>query len=315
MNGPPGALITELDRRLQAAWAEGIPNRRYTRLEPVTQGAAGSGRFAGELMEETQPLPMAAAAPVTFASALGSSRHVWLVIVDLYGALMTLLGVVCALLYAREFDPARALEGWGSAATIGYALVFLSIGVFCFQSAGAIWGRFNFESVLLWVEMLGTWQSSRIGTGNQFSSQLQTSNEIVRVESMTLRVWQARTESVAFGKDGQRQVIAMYGCSEDTANLASELEAFAAGQSSFVVPRASEDRQRIEALKATETLLSGDSKTPPPAALTDAGAAHEALRVEGAHKGAGLARFCSACGSAAAPGARFCSACGAALGQ
>ena len=76
MNGPPGALLTELDRRLQDAWVEKIPNRRYTRLEPVTEGAAVSGRFAGELLEETQPMPMSGTAPITFERAhVGATRR------------------------------------------------------------------------------------------------------------------------------------------------------------------------------------------------------------------------------------------------
>ena len=309
MNGPPAALITELDRTLQAAWVEQIPNRRYTRLDPVTQGAAGAGRFAGELMEETQPLPMQGTAPVTFETALGSSRHVWLVLVDLYGTMLAILGVTFSLAYVHGFDPSRALAGWGNTATAGYAAVFLAIAAFCFKSASAIWGRFNFESELVWVELQGTWQASRIGTGNQFSGQLQTSNEVVRVESMTLRIWRARIESVAFGKDGTRQVTAMYGCSADAARLASDLEAFAAGQSVFVAPQAPEDRQRLGALRATEALL---GERPPGAAKTalENAGAPESMRVEGGSQQAGAARFCSHCGAKAQPAARFCSECG-----
>jgi hypothetical protein len=307
MNGPPGSLITELDRKLQDAWVENIPNRRYARAEPVTEGAAGSGRFSGELMEETQPMPMSGTSPLTFESALMSPRHSWLVVLDVYATLMVVLGVTCALVYVRRFDPSRMFaEGWGGQVPIGYAAVALAVAAFCFQSAGAIWGRFNFESVLVWVEMLGTWQSSRIGTGSQLTSQLRTENEVVRVESMTLRVWRARIESVVFGKDGRRQVTAMFATSNDAAALASELEAFAARQSVFVAPRASEDQQRIGALRATEALL--DRGAAPPSAAAALGAAAGAPRVTGG-QGA-RPRFCSACGAGASADARFCSACG-----
>ena len=293
MNGPPAALVTELDRTLQDQWVEKIPNRRYTRLEPVTENAMGSGRFAGELLEETQPMPMAGTAAVTLVSAFSAPRHSWLVVLDLYGALLTAAGVACALIYVRGFDPSRVLvEGWGSTATIGYAAVCLAVAAFCFQSAGAIWGRFNFESVLLWVEMQGTWQASRIGTGNQFSSQLQTSNEIVRVESMTLRVWRARLESVVFGKDGERQVTATYATAQESARLASDLEAFADRQSVFIAPRASEDGQRrLGALQATEALLGGTSA--PPRADGARGRGRRARVLAGG----GCARECEAAGA------------------
>jgi hypothetical protein len=307
MNGPPAALITELDRTLQNEWVEKIPNRRYTRVEPVTHGAAGSGGFAGELLEETQPMPMSGTAAVTLGGVLQAPRHSWLVMLDLYGTLLTVFGVVCALVYVHGFDPSRVLhEGWGDTATVGYAAVCLGVAAFCFQSAGAIWGRFNFESELVWVELQGTWQSSRIGTGNQLSSRLQTENDVVRVEAMTLRIWRARVESVVFGKDGPRQVTAMYATSQQAARLADDLEAFASRQSVFVAPRAAEDGQRIAALRATESLLGGE----PPVrvdALAHAGA--DAPRVTHAPVG----RFCTTCGTKASPEAKFCSACGTLL--
>jgi hypothetical protein len=305
MNGPPAALLTELDRSLQAAWVEKIPNRRYTRIEPVTEGATGSGRFGGELLEETQPMPISGTAAVTLSSALRAPRHSWLVMLDLYGTLLTVFGVVCALVYVHGFDPSRVLaDGWGNTATIGYAAVCIAIAAFCFRSAGAIWGRFNFESELVWVELQGTWQSSRIGTGNALSSRLRTDNDVVRVEAMTLRIWRARIESVVFGKDGVRQVTAMYATSQEAARLADDLEAFAARQSVFVAPRAAEDSRRIAALQATEALLGGSG----PARVEALVGTPEVPRVADAG-----ARFCTACGTQAGADARFCSACGKAL--
>jgi hypothetical protein len=251
-------------------------------------------------------MPMSGTAAVTLGSALQAPRHSWLVMLDLYGTLLTVFGVVCALAYVHGFDPSRVLhEGWGDTATVGYAAVCLGVAAFCFQSAGAIWGRFNFESELVWVELQGTWQSSRIGTGNQLSSRLQTENDVVRVEAMTLRIWRARVESVVFGKDGPRQVTAMYATSQQAARLADDLEAFASRQSVFVAPRAAEDGQRIAALRATESMLGGEGPARPEA-LAHAG---DAPRVTGAPAG----RFCTACGAKAAPDARFCSACGTAL--
>jgi len=228
------------------------------------------------------------------------------VMLDLYGTLLTVFGVVCALVYVHGFDPSRVLvEGWGDAATVGYAAVCLAIAAFCFQSAGAVWGRFDFESELVWVELQGTWQSSRIGTGNQFSSRLQTENDVVRVEAMTLRIWRARVESVVFGKDGERQVTAMYATSQEAARLADELEAFAARQSVFVAPRAPEDRHRIESLQATEALLGGQASARADALAGPA----DAPRVTSAP----ATRFCTACGTRASAEAKFCSACGTAL--
>ena len=261
-------------------------------------------------------MPMSGTAAVTLASALQAPRHSWLVMLDLYGTLLTIIGVACALAYVHSFDPSRVLaDGWGGSATVGYAAVCLAIAAFCFQSAGAIWGRFNFESELVWVELQGTWQSSRIGTGNQLSSRLQTKNDVVRVEAMTLRIWRARVESVVFGKDGERQVTAMYATSQQASRMADDLEAFAARQSVFVAPRASEDRDRLGALQATEALLGGAA----PARVDALAGAPDAPRVTSAPAPspppAPALRFCTACGAKASADAKFCSACGTALSQ
>lgn len=313
MNGPPGALFTELDRKLQSEWVEQIPNRRYTRLEPVTEGAAGSGRFAGEMLEETQPMPMPGSVAPSFFSGFKVAQHRWLVVLDLYATALIFAGVVFALDYVRSFDPARLLqEGFDRHDPIGYSIICFAVAAFCFQSAGPIWGRFNFESVLVWVEMLGVWQSSRIGTGNQFSSRMQSESDIVRVESMTLRVWRARIESVVFGKDSDRQVVAMFATAQEARQLGAELSAFSGQQSVFIAPQASEDRRRLGALQASEALLSaGAAESPAPALPTTAGAAHEALRVAAAHGGA--PRFCTTCGAPIGMNAKFCAECGTAV--
>lgn len=321
MNGPPAAILTELDRKLQDAWSERIPNRRYTRLEPTTQAAAGSGRFAGELMEETQPLPMAGTMAPTFTGALRAPRHRGLVLLDLYATLLVVAATALALLYVRNLDPSRVNADalpLGHA-PIGYSLICVAVAAFCFQSAGSIWGRFTFESVLVWVELLGTWQTSRIGTGNQFNSQLRSDNEIVRVESMTLRVWRARIESVVFGKDDGRQVTAMFSTAQEARQLADDLTTFAAGQSIFVAPGSATDQQRLVSLQASERALAAGARAGaagPTPALADATAAHEALRVAAAHGDHSAAlRFCTACGASAQADARFCARCGTALGS
>jgi len=77
----------------------------------------------------------------------------------------------------------------------------------------------------------------------------------------------------------------------------------------FVAPRAAEDRHRIAALQATESLLGGAA----PARIDALTGAPDATRVTAAPASADRARFCTTCGTKAAPEAKFCSACGTAL--
>jgi len=128
----------------------------------------------------------------------------------------------------------------------------------------------------------------------------------VRVEGMTLRIWRARVESVVFGKDGSRQVTAMYASSQAAAQLADDLEAFASRQSVFVAPRAGTDGERLAALQATESLLGGAPAGRADALVNTAAGVAEAARVTSGP----ARRFCPECGTPAAADAKFCSACG-----
>jgi hypothetical protein len=310
MNAPPGSLMDELDRTMQATWTERIPNRRYARIDPVTQAATPSGSFAGELFEETQPLPVAGTKAPAFGAALAEPRHRALLLLDLYATLLVVAAIGMALVFVREFD-ASAPWQQNRYSLVGTSAILSFVAAYCFQASARLWGRFNFESVLTWVEMVGSYQTSRIGTGNNFSSRMNTENDVVRTEAMTLRVWRARIESVVFGKDDARQVTAMFSTEEDAKALAADLMHFARSQSVLVAPFSGEDQARIAALNAGEQ------------AMLPAGQAASAAQVQHhLQTAAALAtsaaptakRFCSACGTEAAPGARFCSNCAAPLG-
>ena len=314
MNAPPGMLLDELERKLQDEWTERIPNRRYARLEPSIDPVRTAGPFAGELLEETQPMPLSGTVAPTLGSALGNAAHRWLLLIDIYATLLVVVAVGLVLYFVRSFDLAAPLLGANHLSLLGTATILLLVAVFCFKSAGGLWGRFNFESVLVWVELAGTFQRSRVGTGNQFSSRLNTDSEIVRTEAMTLRVWRARIESVVFGKDGYRQITAMFSTSQEAKDLAGHLMSFARSQSVLIAPGSAEDEARIQALNAGERALTS--------AAGGAAQLHHDIRAAAALAQAEppspapmapAVRFCSECGAGLTPNARFCAACGAAV--
>ncbi|MDQ2735685.1 MAG: hypothetical protein M3Y55_12040, partial [Pseudomonadota bacterium] len=244
MNSPPATLMDELDRLMQAAWTERIPNRRYARIDPVTTAATPSAAFAGELLEESQPLPISGTQAPTLASALSGRRHRSLLLLDLYATALVLVAIAMSLVFVRRFD---VLAPWQANrySLAGNSAILAFVAAFCFQAASRLWGRFNFESVLTWVEMVGNYQTSRIGTGNNFSSRVNTENEVVRTEAMTLRVWRARIESVVFGKDDARQITAMFTTEQEAQALAAALMQFARSQSVLVAPFSGEDERRM----------------------------------------------------------------------
>ena len=232
MNAPPATLMDELDRLMQASWTERIPNRRYARIDPVTTAATPSGSFAGELFEESQPLPTTGTQAPTLASALAGERHRALLLLDLYATALVIGSIGLSLAFVRNFDVGAPWQE-NRFSLVGTAAILAFVAAFCFQAAARLWGRFNFESVLVWVEMMGNWQTSRIGTGNTFTSRVNTENSVVRTEAMTLRVWRARIESVVFGKDDARQVTAMFSTEQEAQALAAELARSPAARASW----------------------------------------------------------------------------------
>jgi hypothetical protein len=338
LNAPPSALLDELDRHLQDQWSERIPNRRYARQEPVIDPARHAAPFAGELFEETQPMPLGHATAPSLGVALASRRHRWLVCLDLFALLLVVLAVAAALYVCSHL---RLDADWRSGAyrLLGVAGILLLLAAYVQSTAAKLWGRFDFESVLTWVEFAGTYQTSSIGVGNQLTSRVNTQSQVVRTESMTLRVWRARIESVVFGKDGVRQVTAMFSTDAEAKSLAAHLADFGEGQGSVVAPMSREDARRLGAVGQAEQWLAGGRSANALHAELDAvqklgaaaglgaagpdgvgaGAGSMGLDAVGAAAGgvatpSGAAvRHCSACGATLAAQARFCSACGASV--
>jgi hypothetical protein len=223
-----------------------------------------------------------------------------------------------SLAFVRGFD---ALAGWqnGRLSLLGNSAILAFVAAFCFRSSARLWGRFNFESILVWVEMIGSYQTSRIGTGNNFTSRMNTENDVVRTEAMTLRVWRSRIESVVFGKDDARQVTAMFSTEKEAKALALHLMQFARGQSVLVAPGSAEDQARIVALNSGERSLSGPADGVSAAQLARQVQTAAALQsveppsILDMDLGKPATLHCTQCGSAAPPLARFCSRCGAAL--
>jgi hypothetical protein len=107
MNAPPSTLMDELDRVMQSSWTERIPNRRYARIEPVVTAATPSGNFAGELFEESQPLPISGTKAPTVTAALSTPRHRALLLLDLYATVLVLAAIGMTLVFVATSTSAR----------------------------------------------------------------------------------------------------------------------------------------------------------------------------------------------------------------
>ncbi len=317
-NSDPNLLMQELDREMQRNWSHRIPNRRYARILPQVPLNQRAGNFKGIVMEESQPLAPSAISKIDWETAMAYPRFFWLAVIDILGVLMTVLGSAALVYFALKFNPQGDWKPVMGYATLGLSLV--AVGGYAFRSAHTLWGRFDFESKLTWVEMEGSFIRSKIDLGNRLQDRVFTERDVINVENMTLRVWVTQLRSVVFGHQSQgsatqRIITGMLGLPQDAQYMKDLITQFAAQQSIVIAPAAAEDARRMASMGMMNQLGAASHA---PAALSQAAVTDLVVQ---AASGSGLASqpkargavFCRACGTKNSGDASFCEGCGAAL--
>ena len=332
-NSDPNLLMQEIDREMQRNWAQRIPNRRYARLLPDIALNQRAGNFKGLLLEETQPMAPSAFTKMDWSVVMAYPRFFWLMVIDALGVMLTLAGTAALVMFAMQFDP---LQDWRPVlgfATLGLSLV--AVGGYAFRSAHQLWGRFDFESTLTWIEMEGSFIRSKIDLGNRLQDRVFTERDVINVENMTLRVWVTQLRSVVFGHQShgsatRRIITGMLGQPKEAAYLKDLVTQFAGAQSIVVAPGSTEDARRMAMMGAMNQLgaaNNGQSALPPGfvadtllqasqpgrvqsgGQLDDVGSAVQ-LVDEADRSDQKLRCFCSACGAQNEADAGFCESCG-----
>jgi hypothetical protein len=315
MNCHPKQLVDELERTLQNDWVERIPNRRYSRVLPLVGN--GAGTFIAELIEETQPLPVAEQRRLRIGDAFALPRFRWIGWLDFVGTALTILATGWMLVFGARFDPSLGEPRLFSLLTLGLAM--LALGWYCLRAGHVLWQRFDFTSRVVWVEMQGNYQSARMDVGNTLSDRVKTEKQIINIETMTLRVWAAELDTVIFGKGAQRTVIGLRGLPTLASQLAAHLAEFAQEQSVVVAPTSQADLRKSAMLGA----MNHASGIGSPGAAPVAEAMRSALSAASAPPPAtppvtppvAPTSTCATCGAAVEPQDRFCGSCGKPLGS
>lgn len=315
-NTDPNVLMQELEREMQRSWVHRIPNRRYARVLPAISLGEGAGNFSAQLMEETQPMAPPAFARMDWSVVQAYPRFFWLMVIDLLGVLFTLAGAITLTVFAVSFDPQQDWRPVVGMASLGLALV--AVGGYAFRSAHTLWGRFDFESTLTWVEFAGSYVRSKARIGNQLQDRVFTERDVVNVENMTLRVWVMQLRSVVFGHHGQgsrtpRIITGMLSQPDKAEYLKNLVRQFAAEQSIVIAPTANEDARRMATMGALNQLGGGPSPALTQEGMPQAAVAAVAASAVSVATAAEAGVFCSACGAENQPGHRFCEQCGTTL--
>ena len=292
MNAHPNKLMEELDRILMNDWFSQIPNRRYTQKLPQVHGK--QGQFTAEILDETQPQPKPNCTANNFNHALNEPYFRWLTFLTAMATACMVLGAMVSLLAVNWL-----LKGEPYGPSLALALSFIAVGTFAQQSAHILWGRFDFVSSLLWVELVGSYESAQVNVGNQITGNVHTAKSVINIETMTMRVWVSEIESVIFGKDARRQLIRMRGLQNKAETISTSLKEFGESRSMLVAPTTSSDAARAKKLGEINHAVGGPSAIGP--------------RIE--QQVANLltnqsSTSCTRCGAVMQVTNRFCSECG-----
>jgi hypothetical protein len=289
VNTTPSQIYTELAREMQRLWKEQVPNRVYMRILPVLSERQGA--FAAHVIEETQPIPVDAQR-MTFERAFSLATTRWLAVGDIVCTLLTTLGVGLIVLGAK------APSAYTTIAAGGTLVIIAAAGI---RWANEFWRRFAFLSQIYWIDCNGNYTRSATKIGTLLTDRVHTERDVVSIESMTLRVWVAEIDSVAFNTDRDRDIVAIRGLPNEAQRLCKLLAEFAKDQSIVTAPTSSVDLMRLDALNALS------AATPaPPDSLPGIGSVREITGTAADGK-----RFCTACGAPAQNSkASFCGACG-----
>lgn len=332
-NSDPNLLMQEIDREMQRNWVHRIPNRRYARLLPNIALNQRAGNFKGLMLEETQPMAPSAFTKMDWSVVMAYPRFYWLMVIDALGVALTLAGTIALVIFAVQFNPLQDWKPVMGYATLGLALV--AVGGYAFRSAHQLWGRFDFESTVTWIEMEGSFIRSKIDLGNRLQDRVFTERDVINVENMTLRVWVTQLRSVVFGHQShgsatRRVITGMLGQPKEAEYLKNLVTQFAGAQSIVVAPGSAEDARRMATMGALNQLgaAGGAQAALPQGFLADT--LIQAAQVVPAHARASFAvagganpfeeldeasiqkmhRFCAACGIRNEADAGFCESCG-----
>lgn len=307
INCNPGLVLDEFSREMQNSWQEKIPNRVYSKIEPVIDLNAKAGKFTAEALEETQPLPLDSA-KINLAVALKTPRLQPLAWLDLIATGFILLATI--LLTFAGWQVLHMSPETLNIQLLTYGIVLLSLGLYALNSAHYLWQRFEFKSQLICIEMNGHYTTAHLDHGNVIRDAIKTNSSVVQIESMTFRLWLTELTSVTFADNPRRYMLSMAGNAMRAEQMQNYYKAFAENQAIILAPKSTTDQQRHATLSqinqsaqlavsesATVTLLPEEDGSMQPITTTE-------------NRGK-RPKFCGECGTITPPTGSFCGECGA----
>ncbi|MGE4194227.1 MAG: FHA domain-containing protein [Pseudodesulfovibrio sp.] len=194
--GNPNNFFGFLERKLDELRVGSFQNRVYAATLPIKGKVElnESNSFTGNLVLETQPVPMERGA---WQAALS---------MDVFGLLLRVLAVfffLRLLLSALSPDPAL---NWADAASLVAVLFAARCGAELMEAAFSLFNTFMFQSDLLEITMSGNYDAASIGMGDGRGGTLHSQRISVQSDA-NLLVRAGRIISYSEGMEGPRWIV------------------------------------------------------------------------------------------------------------
>lgn len=202
-----------------------VPNRMYRGFPArlFEQGSDDKGEFAGEMIQEIQPIFHTIPTVKLFHTLrlCGTALGAALLVIAAFGV-FRLPGQVL------QGDSVMVIE---LLAVLPYLIIALVFGRLLVNVSETFWAEMQFESLMVYFQCRGTYTESKLSTGTSIYDSTRSENTVVR-SSMTLWLIASRLISSTFATSGAsnleqpRYVLEMHKAESDLDDIVNELQAF-----------------------------------------------------------------------------------------
>lgn len=217
-----------------------VPNRMYRAFDPrlFEQGSDDKGDFAGEMIQEVQPVFHTVPTVRTFFTLRAIGTAAGAVLLALAAILLFRLP---AAAFAAETDALL-----NAAQMVPYLVIVALFGRLMSNLAETFWAEMQFESLMVYFQCRGTYTESKLSTGASIYDSTRSENTVVR-SSMTLWLIATRLVSSTFAASGAlnlerpRYVLEMHKADPELQAVVDELRAFVSKRETIAGLNSDED--------------------------------------------------------------------------
>lgn len=241
-----------------------IPNRVYRDFDPnlIEQGSNDKGKFAGEMIQETQPVFKEIPITPTF---------------KLLRILGTVVGesllVIAAILFYRAISPIAEINTAVVPAiqALIYPCLIWVFGRIISNTAHIFWAEMNFHSLIVLFQCNGTYTESKVSTGTSIHDSTRSENVVVR-SSMTPWIITSNIVTSCFAESGShnlehyRRIMEMHKADDDLDKITDEMREFMGNRETIAsinekdLSSASEIYQVNQNSRSTQEVVGVDKK-------------------------------------------------------